>query len=58
VVHEIAPQKIAELPSPDTSISCHLNEKRVTEEKLESSAAAENHDHFRNRRRHGSALPH
>jgi hypothetical protein len=58
VVHEIAPQKIAELPSPDTSISCHLNERRVTVEKLESSAAAENHDHFRNRRRHGSALPH
>ena len=58
VVHEIAQQKIAELPSADTGISCHLNEKRVTEEKLESSAAAENHDHFRNRRRHGSALPH
>ena len=57
VVHETAQQKVAELPSVDTGISRDLNEKRVTEEKSES-AGAENHDHFRNRRRHGSAWPH
>jgi hypothetical protein len=57
-VHETAQEKVAERPSADTGISCDLNEKRGTEEKLESSAAAENHDDFRNRRRHGSAWPH
>jgi hypothetical protein len=58
VVHETAEQKVAELPSVDTGVSSDLNEKRGTEEKLESAHAAENHDHFRNRRRHGSAWPH
>ena len=58
VVHETVQEKVAERPSADTGISCDLNEKRGTEEKLESSAAAENHDDFRNRRRHGSAWPH
>ena len=57
-VHETAQEKVAERPSADTGISCDLNEKRGTEEKLESSAAAENHDDFRSRRRHGSAWPH
>ena len=33
VVHETAQQKVAELPSADTGISCDLNEKRGTEEK-------------------------
>ena len=58
LVRETAQQKVAELPSVDTGISSDLNEKRVTEEKSESAGAAENHDHFRNRRRHGSAWPH
>jgi hypothetical protein len=58
VVHETTQEKVAERPSADNGISCDLNEKRGTEEKLESSAAAENHDDFRNRRRHGSAWPH
>jgi len=58
LVRETAQQKVAERPSADNGISCDLNEKRGTEEKLESSAAAENHDDFRNRRRHGSAWPH
>ena len=58
VVHETAQQKVAELPSVDTGISRDLNERRVTGEGAESAGAAEDHDHFRNRRRHGSACPH
>jgi hypothetical protein len=58
VVHETAEQTVAELPSVDTGVSSDLNEKRGTEEKLESAHAAEHRDHFRNRRRHGSAWPH
>jgi hypothetical protein len=58
VVHESAQQKVAELPSVDTGISCDLNEKGGTEDRSESAHAVENLDHFRNRRRHGSAWPH
>jgi hypothetical protein len=58
VVHETAQRKIAELPSVDTGIPCDLSETRGTEEKPESAHPAEDHQHFRNRRRHGSAWPH
>ncbi|HET6943374.1 MAG TPA: DUF3306 domain-containing protein [Sphingomicrobium sp.] len=56
VVHETELQKIAELPSAGTGISCLSNEKRGTGAKTET-AAGENHEFFRNRRHHGSALP-
>jgi hypothetical protein len=56
--HETAQQKVAELPSAGTGISCLSSEERGTGAKTESAAAVENHDHFRNRRHHGSALPH
>jgi hypothetical protein len=55
-VHETAQQKVAELPSGGTGISCLSNETRGIGAKTES-AAVEDHDHFRNRRRHGGALP-
>ena len=55
-VHETAQQKVAELPSGGTGISCLSNEKRGIGAKTES-AAVEDNDQFRNRRRHGGALP-
>ena len=58
VVHEAAQQKIAELPSVDTGLSSDPSETRGTDQKPESAHAAEDHQHFRNRRRHGSAWPH
>jgi hypothetical protein len=54
-VHETAQQKVAELPSAGTGMSCLSNE--ATGAKMESAAAVEDHDHFRNRRHHGSAFP-
>jgi hypothetical protein len=57
-VHETAQQKVAELPSAGTGISCLSNEERGTGANTESAAALEDHEHFRNRRHHGSALPH
>src|SRR4051794_12563226 len=56
--HGTAQQKVAELPSVGTGISCFPSEERGTGAKAERDAAVENHDHFRNRRHHGSALPH
>ena len=38
--------------------TCLSNEERGTGAKMESAAAVEDHDHLRNRRHHGSALPH
>ena len=58
VLHETPEQRIAELPSVDTTIPCDQSEERGTEVKSASVHAAEDHDHFRNRRRHGSAWPH
>jgi hypothetical protein len=57
-VCETAEQKVAESPSVGTSISCLSSEERGTGAKTESVDAVANHDYFRNRRRHGSALPH
>jgi hypothetical protein len=57
-VHETARQKVAELPSASTGISCLSKEERGTGTKMESAAVVEDDDHFRNRRHHGSALPH
>jgi len=57
-VHETAQQKVAELSSAGTCISGLSNEERGTGAKTESAAAVEGQDHFRNRRHHGSALPH
>jgi len=56
-VHETAQQKVVELPWTGTNISCLSNEKRGVGAKTESAAAVEDHDHFRNLRHHGSALP-
>lgn len=57
-VHETAQQKGAELPSAGAGISCSSNEECGTGAKMESAAAVQDHDHFRNRRHHGGALPH
>jgi hypothetical protein len=57
-VHQTAHQKLTEMPSGSTGISCLSNEKRGADAKTESVATGENHDHFRNRRHHGSAVPH
>ena len=57
-VCETAEQKVAESPSLGTSISCLSSEERGTGAKTESVGAVVNHDYVRNRRRHGSALPH
>jgi Protein of unknown function (DUF3306) len=56
-VHQTAQQKLAELPSGSTGISCLSNEKRGAGAKTESVAAVELHDHLRNSRHHGSAVP-
>jgi hypothetical protein len=53
-VHGTAEQKVSELPSA----TCLSNEERGTDAKMESAAAVEDHDHLRNRRHHGGALPH
>jgi hypothetical protein len=58
VAHETAQQKVAELPLAGTGISCLSSQEHGTGAKTESAAAIENHDHFRNRRHHGSASPH
>jgi Protein of unknown function (DUF3306). len=57
-VHETAQQKGIELPSAGAGISCSWNEECGTGAKMESAAVVQNHDHFRNRRHHGGALPH
>ena len=53
-VRETAEQKVSELPSA----TCLANEERGTGATMESAAAVEDHDHLRNRRHHGGALPH
>jgi len=50
---ETAEQKVSELQSA----TCLSNEERGTGAKLESAAAAEDHDHLRTRRDQGGALP-
>jgi hypothetical protein len=57
-VHETTQQKVAELSSAGTGIARLSNEERGTGAETERAAAVENHDQSRNRRHHGSALPH
>jgi hypothetical protein len=56
-LHESTRKKVVEFPSAVTC-TCISNEERRAGEKKESAAAIEDPDHFRNRRHHGSALPH
>jgi hypothetical protein len=56
--HDNAQQKVSELPSTGTGLSCLSNEQREIGASGENHAAVEDHDHLRNRHHHCSALSH